>query len=533
MIFLVLVLSFQLISSAEIVMNENFSQGETLIAKVSANFIQPITKQNIFFYEGSVLDSNFQVSLDYDVVKLNEDFYVYAILLNKNEGAYSMTVENAEYREGTEINDERIVKNFSITSAKADFYVKPGVISASDDFSIEVQNLNANDIAINVNTNTNISGVREIFVENAKVHSLSLNSGEIDEINFQLGAGESSLRTIELKTNNTLYEVLVYMPFGEGGTTSGAILFSFEPSVINFSLPANSVTKKVIYLYNSGNSNLTNISLYLSDSLFANANLSQTLVGQLDAHSSASIELSLYSSAESNIEGELNARIGDTIISSSVFLQFAANYVPSNVTEYSSTKNCAELNGTLYDSKTEKCSTDPFRVRDGICCLGTLQKISSDNTGKIIAGIIIALVLGGLIWFYFAKYRKTKKPVNLLKIAEKTLPPTYNRPVVNTPPLKTSQSLIPTSTFVQQRQSPSKPLMRVVEKPIVREIEKKIFIEKPKPYVPKYIGSTNRKVYHLSSCKFSKLIEPKYKVQKDSEEYFKRNKYKPCKMCMK
>lgn len=525
MTFLILVLSLQLISSAEIVMNENFSQGETLIAKVSANFIQPITKQNIFFYEGSVLDSNFQISLDYDVIKINEDFYVYAILLNKNEGAYSMTVENAEYREGTEIKDDRIVRNFSITSAKADFYVKPGVISASEDFSIEVQNLNANDITINVNTDTNISGVREIFVENAKTYSLSLNSGEIEEINFQLGTGESSLRTIELKTNNTIYEIPVYMPLGEGGTTPETIAFSFEPSVINFSLPSGSVTKKTVYLYNSGNSNLTNISLYLSDSLSANANLSQTLVEQIDAHSSVAVELSLYSSAESNVEGELNARIGDTIISSSVFLQFSANYVPSNVTEYSSTKNCAELNGTLYDSKTEKCSNDPFRVRDGICCLGTLQKISSDNTGKIIAGVIIALVLGGLIWFYFAKYRKTKKPVNLLKIAEKTLPPTFNRPTINSPVLK------PTSSFAQK--SPSKPLVRVVDRPIVKEIEKKIFIEKPKPYVPKYTGSTNRKVYHLSSCKFSKLIEPKYRIQKDSEEYFKRNKYKPCKMCIK
>ena len=62
---------------------------------------------------------------------------------------------------------------------------------------------------------------------------------------------------------------------------------------------------------------------------------------------------------------------------------------------------------------------------------------------------------------------------------------------------------------------------------------KKVFVEKPKKPVPKYTGSLNTKTYHKSSCKFSKLIEDKYKILKDDPEYFQKQGYKQCKICMK
>ena len=421
-IFLALILSFQLISAVEINIlktNQTLSSGETLIAKVSANFIQPITKENVFFYEGPVFDTNFQVSLDYDVIKINDEFYIYAILLDKTEGNYSVAIENARYRKGTEITDERIVGNFSIDSQTADFYVKPGVIVTSDEFFIEVQNLNENNIIINVNTETNISGAREIFIDGSKSSSVSLKSGEIKKIYFQLGTGNSGLRTIELKTENSVYEIPVYIPLSvEGEQSSGASSFSFEPSELNFSLPINSVTKKIVYLYNSGNTNLTNISLSLSSSLSGFVNLSKTFIENLSAHSYTFVELSLFSQTETNIAGELNAKIESTIISSSVYLQFITNYILTNDTQYSSAKTCAELNGTLYDTKIQSCDKDPIYAKDNICCLGVVSKTKSSNTGTIIAVILIAVIIAGLVWFYFAKFRKTKKPINFFKAAQ-------------------------------------------------------------------------------------------------------------------
>ena len=420
-VLLTFILSMQLISAVEInVLNANatIGSGGTLIAKVSANFIQPITKENVFFYQGSILDSNFQISLDYDVIRIEDNFYIYAILLNKNEGNYSVTVENARYMKGAEISEETIVGEFSIGLQTADFYVKPGVIATSENFFVEVQNLNENSIIVEVNTETNLSA-REILVSGSKTASVSLKSGEIKKINFQLGAGESGLRYIELKTENSIYEIPVYIPLGlEGEQTSESASFTFEPSELNLSLPINSATKKIVYLYNSGNKNITNISLYFSDSLLPFVTISKTLIEELNADSYTFVELSFLSATETNLQGELNAKIDDTIISSSIYLQFVSNYAPSNETEYSSIKPCAELNGTLYDSQIKKCDKQPFNSYDGICCLGTLSNIKSNDSGKIIAVILIILVIVGLLWFYFAKFRKTKKPINFLKAAQ-------------------------------------------------------------------------------------------------------------------
>lgn len=424
-IFFLLILSFQLVSAIEIdilKINATLSSGETLIAKVSANFIQPITKENVFFYQGPVLDANFQVSLEYDVIKIGDDFYIYAVLLDKTEGNYSVAIENARYMKGADISEERIIGNFSIDSQTADFYIKPGVISTSENFFIETQNLNENDITININTETNTSGARQIFIDNAKTSSVSLKSGEIKKINFEFGVGNAGLRTIELKTENLVYEVPVYAPSGSEGaggeTGSEASAFSFEPSELNLSFPINSVTKKIVYLYNSGNKNITNISLSFSDSVSPFANLSQTFIESINANSYTSVELSFLSPVEANAEGELNAQIGNAIISSSVYLQFIANYTPSNETQYSSAKTCAELNGNLFERETEKCDKEPIKAKDNWCCLGTVEKIKKDNTGKIIAGILIAVVIIGLVWFYFAKFRRTKKPINFLKAAQ-------------------------------------------------------------------------------------------------------------------
>ena len=52
-IFLALFL-FPIISAVEIEMKDNFDQGETLIAKISGNFYEAISEENVIFYRGHV-----------------------------------------------------------------------------------------------------------------------------------------------------------------------------------------------------------------------------------------------------------------------------------------------------------------------------------------------------------------------------------------------------------------------------------------------------------------------------------------------
>ncbi|MBS3099866.1 hypothetical protein J4463_01470 [Candidatus Pacearchaeota archaeon] len=83
-----------------------------------------------------------------------------------------------------------------------------------------------------------------------------------------------------------------------------------------------------------------------------------------------------------------------------------------------------------------------------------------------------------------------------------------------------------------------RPVERIVEKPVIQEIEKEVpvYIEKlrDKLNIPKYdyLGSSQTKVYHKHLCRFGKLIKKKYKVSSNSEAFYKKAKYKPCKMCI-
>ena len=144
-IILILLLVVPLISAVEFDMKTNFSQGETLMAKVSGNFLESITNENIFLYRGHV-----RVSINPYVAKINNDFYIYAQLLGKAPNNYSIVIENAKYMEGNQVNEEDIVKNFSITEDTADFSIEPGFIVTDSDFFIKVQNLQDNKITIQI-----------------------------------------------------------------------------------------------------------------------------------------------------------------------------------------------------------------------------------------------------------------------------------------------------------------------------------------------------------------------------------------------
>jgi hypothetical protein len=87
-----------------------------------------------------------------------------------------------------------------------------------------------------------------------------------------------------------------------------------------------------------------------------------------------------------------------------------------------------------------------------------------------------------------------------------------------------------------------KEVIREVEKPVV----KKVIVEKPvvkRIYVEKkhkkldiphynYVGSMQTRTYHLRNCRLGKLVKNKYKLSNNSVEFFRKRKFKPCKVCV-
>jgi hypothetical protein len=414
LLFLFILLILPFLSAVEFNVNANYSQGETIITKVSGNFLISPTKANIFFYEGHV-----RIPMDYDVTNIQGDYYIYASLVGKSQGNYSISIENVKYMKGNEVATDNLVRNFSITNETADFSVKPGFVSASDDFYLEVQNLLDKQIIININTAGNNSG-RDIIISDSgsKESSISLKSGEIKKINFALGTGNSSLNQIELSSGNLDYIVPVYISTSFQQLQESAQ--KLEPSELISSIPTNSITKRIIFLYNTGNKEVKNISLSLSDEISPFVNLSSYYIETLGVNNNIPIELSFFSTGETEIEGTLKANInGEKMLYSQISLKFLNNYTPLNETAQSyTTQTCAELNGKVCVS-TESCDAETVYAKDNVCCLGNCKSAENNSSGRILIAIgIIVVIAAGLFWFYKKKYKKAKKSVNLLDIAK-------------------------------------------------------------------------------------------------------------------
>ena len=290
-LFFLLLLS--ILSAVEVDMKSDFSSGETLLAKFSGNFIDQITPENVFFYRGHV-----GIPMVYDVVKIDNEFYVYAILTGKTEGNYSISIEGVKYMKATEIVDDDIVSNFSISNATAGFSVNPGVLIAEDDFSVELQNLQDRKIVVNINEDSPI-----IVSQN----SLELKSGEKKELTFTVGEiPEKTLEKIEFSAGNFSYELIVYLNTNKTSETTGEQKFEFQPSSIEVSMATDSNAKRILYLKNTGDEDIEDISFNVSLILEHYIDISPEKIDTLDADSSEKIEIEIVSDEqEAIIEGKI------------------------------------------------------------------------------------------------------------------------------------------------------------------------------------------------------------------------------------
>jgi hypothetical protein len=429
-----LIISLSLISAVQINMKSEYSQDETLIAKITGNFIDVPSSGNIFFYRGHV-----RIPMQFTITKIESDYYLYALLSGKSPNNYSLQIENVEYKIGTQIYDNNIVKNFTITNTSADFYVAPGFVKTADDFSLELTNLRDESINIEVtydNSSDSEKGFFEsLFGTETSTKTVELSSGQTDKITFDFASlsadlNESDFKTITLKTDNTSYEIPVYLDVEnsevEKETDMGKL--DFEPLSAKVSIATNSSAIKIFYLYNREEFSVKNISLYVSDKLKPYVSVSPSSMSEIENNSSEKIELTISSGKdEINLSGQLIAKYEnlsnseDIFATTDIFLNFIKDYVPTkedNVTVINQ-KTCLELKGNICNTSTQTCPEEKvIYTKDGNCCTVQCEDIEkSSSTGKYIGWAMVALVVLFVVWFFLKKYRRSRQPVDLLKAA--------------------------------------------------------------------------------------------------------------------
>lgn len=398
--FLLAIFFIQLVSAVETDMKSNFSQGETFLARISGNFVDQVTRENVFFYRGHV-----KIPVVYDVVKIEDEFYIYAVLAGKTEGNYSLSIEGVRYYRATEIVEDVIALNFTISNETAVFSVNPGVVSTKDDFSVELQNLQDRKITIGISDDSP-------FVVSQT--SLELKSGEKKNLFFDISeSSEKGIVNVEFSSDGFSYTLPVYL---DTDKTSGAKKdLQFQPSVVEVSMATDSDAKRVLYLTNTGNETIENIAFIISPLLDSYVTISPTKITSLKPNSTEQIEIKIESGEqEAILEGKIIAYTENLSASLTLVLDFIGDFVPTEEEEVIVT-TCEELGGKIC-TEDQECTGDSAYAKDGVCCLAQSECAESGaglgSSGKWIGWGLLVLALVFLYWFYKRRYRtvERKKP---------------------------------------------------------------------------------------------------------------------------
>ena len=410
-------LTISFISAIEFDMKEEFRQSETLLAKLSGDFINPPIKQNIFFYRGHV-----KTAVDAQIARIGEDYYIYAQLAGKAENNYSIVIEGISYKKAGQTIEEDLTKNFSITGEIVDFTVNPGFISTKDDFSITLENLKDEDLEVSFEISTlsgndgGIAGYGE-----GTSHEVLIDSGE-ETIDFKIDLKEqSTIKLIEFSSGDFSYSIPVHIFVDDFSEQTKTFSFEIKPDKIDLEIPTTGdQIERLIYIYNTGTGSVTNLRLDLVGQLKPYVALSEDNFGRVLPGSNANLNLLITPSSEKTITGEL-------VIESE---QSLTNKIPISITfkkdastedlmsEVTTDDNCADL-GHEICSSDQTCSNTEETVyaNDGICCIGTCGAKASGSWGTII-GFILLIIVVAAAWIFFKNYKSVKTPVNLLKIAK-------------------------------------------------------------------------------------------------------------------
>ena len=418
-----------LVTAVNIDMKNSFDSGETITAKFSGNFVDKVSKENVFFYRGHV-----RVPMDFDIMNVEDDYYVYAAN-DKDSGNYSIFLEDLDYYNQGKITDEPFSKNFTITENYADFSINPGFITTTKDFEIKLQNFQDNELTVNINNEiisqdkSNETGFFESLFGNLFLaitgsvtfntedeDSITLSPNSLEILDFKIGnVPQSILKKITFQSENTFYEFLLYVPSPVKSVYS--VSLDFEEPELKVSLDKNQTKEEIVKLKNIGDEILENITLEISNNLEPYVKVSKGEIYNLGINQSAEIYLSFNSSKlNQTITGELTARIPNE--TEDLVIIFEPNFEISNQTGQTSSasKNCEEINGTIF-KEPQICDGEERFAKDGNCCIGEIKEPENSSTGLIIGWIIILIIIGFLFWFFKFKYKKAKGEIDLFKIA--------------------------------------------------------------------------------------------------------------------
>lgn len=457
---LLVLLTSPLITAADIEIKESYDGKETLIAKISGNFLKPLTENDFALYRMQQRERDnstvpVKVITEPEVKKMDGDHYMQMQLSeNIRPGNYSLELKNVRYRKAgrwTDTTTHPVRKNFTISDAQARFRIEQGFVETDADFSITAENLLDGRITIKKEIVGTDQGTEEITTRNIK-----------ENISFDHDLFYSGFNEIMLSSGNTSYRIPVFVTSEsakrreESGRDDGArdgtergqttiVLGTFRTK-ITLQAGSDQTDSETLYVHNKGNKHARNVVLKVSDEIGPYVKLSQSEVATIRASTIFKISMNVSAGGKAEkINGRITARYENLVSEIPLELNFVGD--PEDVTSNGpggsnssgdanesgesedegdsdyAFRTCRELNGIVCE-EGQSCTGDEVATPQAKCCLeGDCEDDEKDEENPLLRRIIgigiLVAVAGFLAWFFLMKFKRTKRAkVDLKKIAE-------------------------------------------------------------------------------------------------------------------
>ncbi|MBI2124575.1 hypothetical protein HYT92_02175, partial [Candidatus Pacearchaeota archaeon] len=424
---------------------QSYNSGETLMARLEANFSSSLSPQDVFFYRGHVL-----VNMVYDAVLAGNIFYIYAVPDTARN--YTLVIKNVKYKENGMAKEADVSKNFTVLEEKAEFSVNPGFILASEgsEFSIRLANKKDNfteikagfqgaqqtiilpplDSRTAVFTANNIDEFAELSLslqgektsyslpvlaypsQNYTSQSQQGNASNVSSYTVQANASLNSTNQSSsgvANTSNASAEENAYeIPQQQS--------LRFNPGSINdLSLIREQLPFKfIISLMSLHTGAIEGISFSYGSELEGIISIAPGFIGSIEPASSQDIEITINEADEGFFNGTIKAESISGDFSAIFYLEVNITKDFSSIPEDIPAAECNEEGETICQSG-EYCDggDKSYLASGGICCFGGTckeaeQEEPKSSSGRIIGAVILLLVMLVAV-FLFVKFKKAPK----------------------------------------------------------------------------------------------------------------------------
>lgn len=393
-IFIFSIILLGTVSAVEIEVKESVKLGENFIVKVSGTFTNKIQESQIKFYRQDHIPTEMGAI---KIIEINSDYYFYLMIpLEKKPDIYKILIEDVKYKSGTKILTSDFSAEFKIENQTAPFSINPPLIVASDEYSVQIQNLLSKSITIDLEKKIKPVESNEEEQENETEESLGF-------FDILFGRNKKSNETITDENNTSLITGQV---ISQGPIT----LKSGEIKTLTFLAPKEGTIEKLelYYEYEAYGALVYNPSK--ETIIIEESNETKNETNTTLNESNQTIE----EINNSNETDETNYTNIEIIENGSIINK------TTNQTIGSIYNTCLENNGKFCKDREEICvNNEKVKSKDGYsCCLSECVLVKKTSTGKLIGWIIIGVIALLLGWFFKQKYsRAGPGPINFSSIA--------------------------------------------------------------------------------------------------------------------